>query len=324
MVGFSNVRWWSRQEVENGICENFGDLHAFLQELESDGVGDATTRKMQALHQVDPLLLQVSFAAGYDGTLSMLKTTYEMEGDRLEILLVYRRVEALRAFGRSLREDDANRGTLPNVDAVIRRAMTPAVGLAIKKDFPEHGVFTGHIKSIDKDDPADFVYLIEYEDGDQKTMVLAEMQPLLSVHGSSLREYALFDPSFVAENADAIDSVWVQRLVSVVPIARADRGKLVPALEGELAAYIAKAKGFTCDHTDVATFTEAVLSWWRNHAKELPQWAKAARIVFSLSPNSCACERVLSLLKNMFGEDQSSCLADYLQGTLMLRYNKRL
>eukprot|EP00854_Cymbomonas_tetramitiformis_P022040 gene22040-26552_t len=129
----------------------------------------------------------------------------------------------LRAFGRSLREDDANRGTLPNVDAVIRRAMTPAVGLAIKKDFPEHGVFTGHIKSIDKDDPAEFVYLIECEDGDQATMVLAELQPLLSVHGRSLREYALYDPSFVAENADAIDSVWVQRLVSVVPIARADR-----------------------------------------------------------------------------------------------------
>ncbi|KAK3249423.1 hypothetical protein CYMTET_41149 [Cymbomonas tetramitiformis] len=180
MVGFSNVRWWSRQEVENGICENFGDLHAFLQELESDGVGDATTRK-----------IKVSFAAGYDGTLSMLKTTYEMEGDRLEILLVYRRVEALRAFGRSLREDDANRGTLPNVDAVIRRAMTPAVGLAIKKDFPEHGVCTGHIKSIDKDDPAEFVYLIEYEDGDQETMVLAELQPLLSIHDSSLREYAM-------------------------------------------------------------------------------------------------------------------------------------
>ncbi len=30
-------------------------------------------------------------------------------------------------------------------------------------------------------------------------------------------------------------------------------------LEGELAAYRAKAAGCTCDHTDVATFTEAVL-----------------------------------------------------------------
>ncbi|KAK3282981.1 hypothetical protein CYMTET_9304 [Cymbomonas tetramitiformis] len=168
-------------------------------------LGDATTRKMRTLYEADPLLLEVSFAAGYGGTLAMLKTTYELEGDRLEIHLVYRREEALRAFGRSL---------------------------------------------------------------------LDELEPLLSTHGNALREYAvrelmlgytylenrltgmcdspfdcthaylvcelmqLFDPSYVAEHAATIDSLWVQRLVAVVPIARADGGKLVATLEGELAAYL--------------------------------------------------------------------------------------
>ena len=130
------------------------------------------------------------------------------------------------------------------------------------------------------------------------------------------------DPSFVLENA--VDAAGVQRLAGIAPVARAAGGKLVSALEGELPKYLAAAAGFTCDHNDVAAFTNAVLAWWKSNCSELPNWSLGARIVFSLSPNSCACERVFSLLKNMFGEDQDSCLADYLQAALMLRYNKRV
>ena len=46
-------------------------------------------------------------------------------------------------------------------------------------------------------------------------------------------------------------------------------------------------------------------------------------IVFSMTPSSAACERVFSLLKNMFGDLQHSSLADYIQASLMLKYNKR-
>ena len=55
-----------------------------------------------------------------------------------------------------------------------------------------------------------------------------------------------------------------------------------------------------------------------------PTWAVAARMVFSMSPNSASCERVFSLLKQMFGVDQKAVLADYMQAALMLRYNKRV
>ena len=47
------------------------------------------------------------------------------------------------------------------------------------------------------------------------------------------------------------------------------------------------------------------------------------RIVFAVSPNSASCERVFALLKNLFGDDATSALADYLQAGLMLNYNKR-
>ncbi|KAK3233173.1 hypothetical protein CYMTET_56513 [Cymbomonas tetramitiformis] len=358
MVGFSNIRWWSRQEVENEIALNFDSVPALLQRLLDEGVGDATTRKMLDIYQADPLRLEVSFAAGYDGLTNLLATTYALEGDRLEILLVYRRVESLRKYGRALVDDIENRGLLPNVDAVIRRAQELKVGCAIRKEFPGYGTFTGRVSSIDKEDPAEYVYHITYDDGDSETMTAAELKPLMNVSRQELRQWAiaelqgayqylekrltgqcdrsydcthaylvcevaqLFDPSFVAENA--VDACWVQRLAAIVPLARHAGGKLVAELEGELPEYMAAAAGFSCDNNDVAAFTDAVLGWWRKHAGKLPKWGQAARIVFSLSPNSCACERVFSLLKNMFGENQDSTLADYLQSALMLRYNKRV
>ena len=54
------------------------------------------------------------------------------------------------------------------------------------------------------------------------------------------------------------------------------------------------------------------------------QWALAARIVFAISPNSASCERVFSLLKLMFGEQQIRTLADTIRAALMLRYNDRM
>ncbi|KAK3258675.1 hypothetical protein CYMTET_32288 [Cymbomonas tetramitiformis] len=191
LVSFSNIRWWSKQEVENGIAENFSLLLPFLLRLEADGIGDATTKKMLAIYRKDPILLQVSFAAGLDGVLNLLKTTYELEGDRLEILLVFRRVESLRAYGRRLQDDDENRGLLPNVDAVVRRGLEPLVGYKIVKEFAGHGTYLGTITDIDKEDPVKFMYTITYEDGDVETMDLDELRPFLAVHGSELRKYAV-------------------------------------------------------------------------------------------------------------------------------------
>lgn len=57
----------------------------------------------------------------------LVTTTHELEGDRLEILLVYRRIEELRAHGRSIAANHAANedGVLPNVDAVLRATLLP-------------------------------------------------------------------------------------------------------------------------------------------------------------------------------------------------------
>ena len=77
------------------------------------------------------------------------------------------------------------------------------------------------------------------------------------------------------------------------------------------------------DHKDVKVFTESVLNWWATHGSKFPAWAEAAQIVFSFTPNSAAAERVFSLLKLFFSEVRDLPLADVVQATLMLRYNKR-
>jgi len=77
------------------------------------------------------------------------------------------------------------------------------------------------------------------------------------------------------------------------------------------------------DHTSVRDYTSALLLWWRTHHPRMPAWAEAARIAFALTCTSAASERVFSLVEGMFGTDQLQTLADQLQGSVMLRYNKR-
>ena len=199
------------------------------------------------------------------------------------------------------------------------------------------------------------MYKIAYDDGDSETMDLAELKPLLSTYGDSLRAKVIagivpaytyledcitghcesrydcahcyeictlaqaFDPSYATEQK--IDAAFVQRMVAIKPLAEQDG--LIVAMEGELPDYLVAAAGASFDHGDIAAFTEAMLLWRRNHKGELPAWSEAARNMFALTPNSAACERVFSLLKIMFSDEQRSCLGDMLQGSLMLRYNKR-
>ena len=148
----------------------------------------------------------------------------------------------------------------------------------------------------------------------------------------------LFDPSFAAENAADIDTAWVQRLGEIICLAKYGQGDgsdgaaadgdetlpFVSQLKRDLPLYLAAVRGFTCNHGDVDEFTEAVLGWWKNHAAEVGAWAVGAQIIFSLTPNSAAAERIFSQMKDMFGAKQASALSDMLQAAMMLRYHKRL
>ena len=99
---------------------------------------------------------------------------------------------------------------------------------------------------------------------------------------------------------------------------------LIAGLKKELPAYLVAAAscgGF--NRADPEEYSRGLLKWWRIYNPSFPTWAKAARIIFAMAPSSAASERVFSLVKSMFGKEQLSSLADFVQGSVMLRYNKR-
>lgn len=105
----------------------------------------------------------------------LVKTTYELEGDRLEILLMYDRIEALRALGRSISMGDD--GVLPNVDvidAVLRHSMLLQNGVQLEKHFDGHGSAKGKLVKKEKVDSTLYegqerdAWLVTYDDGHQE------------------------------------------------------------------------------------------------------------------------------------------------------------
>lgn len=118
----------------------------------------------------------------------------------------------------------------------------------------------------------------------------------------------LFDPSHAVAH---LTPALVDELVaSVKPIAEhIDLEKL----KGELDGYLNSSKDFVCLHDDVAKFTAVVFAFWKHDAAKakLSELRKAARITFAMMTlNSAACERVFSLLKVMYGDQQMNALAD--------------
>ena len=98
-------------------------------------------------------------------------------------------------------------------------------------------------------------------------------------------------------------------------------GGLLADLEWDLPLLLATAHGFTADHGSVDDFTESVPGRYRNPSGEIGAWAEASLIAFSFTPSSAAAERVFSLLEAFFGSNQDMTLADFIQGSMMIRYN---
>ena len=357
MEGYSPIRWHSKAMVEMQLGENFAVLPDFLLELVADGIGDATTKTMLEIYTDDPLNLELQIAAVMD-LKKIVSTTYELEGERLEILLAFRRLESLRALGRSIKDPMQARSVLRNASALVNRyAGSIRIGGAFKKQFHGHpGWFKGTIISLEdnEEDPGARTAHVVYEDNDEEDMDVDELLALLREHASSLFDgvVAGIIPAFdylesrltgycgpvyssckhsylICELVQLLDLSYiaendinaelVARLNEIVPFAAKDG--LVASLQRDLHLYVAAASGFSIDHSNTNAFTEGVLGWWRNHDGEVGAWDDAAQIVFAMAPSSAAAERLFSLLKTLFGSDQDSALADFIRGSLMVHCN---
>ena len=127
----------------------------------------------------------------------------------------------------------------------------------------------------------------------------------------------------LGESVAAFRLVWPQRMVEMQPTSTdIDTLQTFPFLNESgvlenlnLPVYLTKA-------ADLDGNVDPV-QWWKDHSDDLPCWSAAAGKILLVQPSSAAAERVFSLLQNSFGSFQDAALADYLQASIMLQYNKR-
>ena len=371
--GYSKVRWHSWAEILFVLAEaGMKRLGEIITECESREYGDATQKKLRFIYDQQPDELRLQLAAMLDMRI-LVKTTYELEGDRLELLLVYDRIEALRSLGRAIKAEDD--GVLPNIDAVLRRMMKLKPGVKIEKHYHGHGLCIAKLVKEEMVNSTLYpgqqrkAWVVKYEaDGLEEHFEEEELRsskhgpvpagqdgkPVLIVRnllermaickalvpgfeylearitGTCDAQYRLngmyelcrvvraFDPSFAK---DHLDAAFVDSMSAITPL---NALGMLSDLKQQLPQYMAAAASAPAfDKASVADYSDAILSWWRSNSSTFPAWALAARIVFAISPNSASCERVFALLKNLFGEQQMSALADYVQAALMLNYNQR-
>lgn len=135
--GFSNVRWYSTAEIQFVMAENYDKIKPLLDQLDLYKYGDATRRKLRDVidSPAKAKSLKLQLAAMLDMR-PLVRTTYELEGDGLEMLLVYNRLEFLRELGKSIRAGAS--GVLSNVDATIRADIQLTHGVEVEMVPDEH------------------------------------------------------------------------------------------------------------------------------------------------------------------------------------------
>lgn len=345
--GYSKTRWYSKAEISFTIAENFHVLDDFMNELDELEYGDATRKKMRAMLDDSSVRDQLQLElAGLLDVRCLVKETCALEGDRLEILLVYRRIQSLRQLGESIKNyDDC---CLPNVQALSRSWMKLEVGVEISKDFPPHGCFPGFIVSSSVVESTLYpgtearAYKVRYpSDGEKEDLEEDELRPLLKTHhlpqfqelcDNLHNVFQYIEDRFTGQCRDiysckemytacrlfqAFDPSfavnlkveWVDELCNLPLLSDLSKAKL----KQQLPAYKALAGDWQVSHDDVKEFSTKVLSFWKRATSHFTEWTEAARIVFACSPNSAACERVFSLLNTMFGAERDTALADMVQ-----------
>lgn len=130
-----------------------------------------------------------------------------------------------------------------------------------------------------------------------------------------------FNPEFIRlQAAEGQTAEIVERLKDIPWLAE----EAIQQMQSELPALVLAANESKLDFSaaSVTDFSSNVLTFWRNIIN-CNTWKQEARRAFSLTPSSASSERVFSLLKAMFGENQINSLSDYIEGSVMLAFNER-
>ena len=286
MGSYSPTRWWSKWELMNQLLFQFGDVRPFLEEHED--LGPATRQKLLGI-VTDPqrnVLLQIELAAVVDCGEPFVKATYTLEGDGPLVLECFEIISTIQAA--------IHAGHMPNVRAVVENLSS---GTTVQQSQQQQAQ----------------QQLVAYARSCVLPGITYFQEQLQSSLKSSLLVFkaaCLFSPqkaNLMQPNAAAVDDLAAFPFLNTQTI--------LDDLKAELPLYLAKA-------ADVDSSIDA-LDWWKKNANCLPKWVSALQKILLIQPSSAAIERVFSLLKSSFSEQQECSLQDYVEASIMLQYNKR-
>ncbi len=162
-----------------------------MKALRDKDIGDAAVNTLEEAAGTGNTI-KLELAAELAATLDyscLARAVNSLEGDGLECLIVYDRIMSLLAFGENLGE----RGTMPNLDAVLRSAHKIKRGTKISKAFAGHdglheGVVTGSATVASTLYPGTTAkaYRVKYSDTEED-LELCELQPLIQVEAEPMR-----------------------------------------------------------------------------------------------------------------------------------------
>ena len=135
-----------------------------------------------------------------------------------------------------------------------------------------------------------------------------QLESLLKVPLSAFKAVQIFNPHKLATLKPDVSHVNSLQVIPAFEDSELER------LKAELLRiYIAKVDGIS--------FDLSALEWWKLNSMSLPSWSIGLKKVVAMQPSSAAAERVFSLLSTGFRDLQENSLSDYIEASIMLRFN---
>ena len=140
-----------------------------------------------------------------------------------------------------------------------------------------------------------------------------------------MRVAAYFDPISVLPTTERVDDV-LEAFPCFEKHPKLESDSIGPKIKNEIPIYkalIDQIPRLDERLNDKGKDTFDIEDFWKRAAHKLPSTCLALRAVLTHSPNSAPPERVFSIMKNSFDDDQTQALNDYVELSLSLQYNKR-
>ena len=281
---YSETRWWSKWEVYRQLLEQFGDVAGFLNDAEVENIAPKIVAQLRAILSDPQRLVDLKLE---------LAVTIDV-GEHFVKATYYLEGDGPLVFS-----------CYEKLKAVAEACQAP--------HFPNVRAVAAAIANEDATQRA--------ADLERKAKACVQPAILWFLQKFNLKLYDTVTAFKAARIMCPVAVQWMRPTPATVEALRIlpflDNDATINGLIRELPQYVAAARDVVIEQE------EKKVEWWQAHADRLPNWSMAVKKILLVQPSSAAAERVFSILAASFNDQQDRALADYLQASVMLQYNKR-